>query len=139
AYFAHVQRQSEMDLRFARAATLDIAFRDLFRSGASRFESGPASWRGIFFRAKLENRQHPVAHELERLASFSRDYLDHRFEIIVEKADYFFTRQSVREHGEAAQIAEPNNRANRLAAATRDRAGQHAFSGPMADVSIHQM
>src|SRR5258708_7915120 len=139
ADFAHMQRQTEMDLRFVRAAPFEIALCDLLVGGTSGSESGAASWRRIFISAELENCQHSVAHKLERLASFCSDDLDHRFEIIIEQADYFFTRQRIGQSGEAAQIAEPDNRANIFAAAASDRAREHALASSMADVGIHQM
>ena len=39
ADFAHVQRETEMDLRFARVAAFEIALRDLLVGGASGSES----------------------------------------------------------------------------------------------------
>src|SRR5712671_1982745 len=78
ADFAHMQRQTEMDLRFASGAAFEIALCDLFRGGTSGSQSGAASWRRIFIRTELKNSQHSVAHKLERLASFGSDDPDHR-------------------------------------------------------------
>src|SRR5260221_8220659 len=92
---AQMQRQAEVYLGLAGYTALEISHRDLFRSRVSRSQSGRASLARIFVRAQLENRQHSVAHELERLAALRTYDIDHRFEVIVEQPDYFVARQRV--------------------------------------------
>ena len=65
--------------------------------------------------------------------------VNHRFEIVVEHRDQAIARKRIRERSEAAQVAEPDDRVDRLRRAARDRAREHPLSGAMADVGVHQM
>src|SRR5580704_3912619 len=122
---AKMQREPEMYLGIAGGVALQIS-RGYFFGGSPRgSESGSASLSRIFGRAQLENRQHPVAHELERLAAFRCNCINHRFEVVVEHRDYALARHRVGQRREASQIAKPDHRANRLAATARDRAREH--------------
>src|SRR5258708_12706631 len=81
---AQMQRQPEMYLGIAGGAALDISRSDLFRSRTRGSESGRASLARIFVRAQLEDCQHSVAHELERLTALPGNPLTPRSESAVQ-------------------------------------------------------
>ena len=62
----------------------------------------------------------------------------HAAEILVEQLDQRVARQLFGQAGEAAQVAQPDDRADGLAHAAPDRAVQHARAGLAADIGVEQ-
>jgi hypothetical protein len=86
-----------------------------------------------------EHRQHAVAHEFQDLAAGLGHRTTHDVEIIVEQRGDGVARQGVRRAREAAQVAVPDDRLDRLSAAALDLTGQDALSGGATDIGIEEV
>ena len=101
------------------------------RAGADRID--------FAFVGDAEDREQAVAHEFQHLAALG---LDRRREAVEEEIEQFDQRLPApwcRRVREAAHVGEPDHRADRLAVAAPDPAGQNALAGVPSDIGVQQV
>ena len=88
--------------------------------------------------AHVEDRQDPVAHELQDVAMVFVDRRHHAFEVVVHEGQKPVTRRRVGELRKALQIARPQRRADRFAGAALDRAAEDSLAGVLAEIGLDE-
>jgi hypothetical protein len=85
-----------------------------------------------------EDRQDPVAHELEHLALVGVNCLGQAAGIVIEQLQRRLRRSAVGDPREIRQIAEPNRGADGIGLATHDVAGEHTLGRVRAEIDVEQ-
>src|SRR5262245_8184273 len=131
--FAQMQRQAKANFWLLRSPPQHILFVDFGASAARSSKRGFAAL-GRTFLTQLEYREHRVPYELQSLPALRGYSIDHSFEIFVQEIQDTIARLCVRQSGEIAQVAIPDDCMDALAAATGDSARQHPRAGAMPNV-----
>ena len=136
-HFADMKRQTKAySVRIGKRVdgiNVDLGF----ARGGERAEAGLACIRHAF--SEGEDRQQPVANELEDLTAVPENRWNLTIEITVKRINQLLWRQPVRHRCKAAHIREPDHRMDRFGMASPNAPGQNALAGIMADIGIEQV
>ena len=91
------------------------------------------------FPRQREDRQQPVAHELEHLAAMVEDRRHLAVEILVEQVDQLLRRQPLGGGRKATHVREPDHGPDRFDVAAPDFAHQNPLARLAADIGVEQI
>jgi hypothetical protein len=138
-HFADMQSEPEAQTRPCRIVARGGQRLDLvlgFLRGPQRARADLADLGVLSY---VEDREQPVAHELE---DFPARRLDRRHETIVECVEYpnqGLRRNAVGELGEAAHVGEPDDGADRFGVSAPDAPRENPLAGLMPDIGVEKI
>ena len=121
-HIAEMERKIHLGNRQSGRATLGIERSHPRQGLLSNIERDRANIGALS--VELEDREQPIAEELQHFSAALLHRLDHTLEILVEHGDELLRRRTVSDSGEALEVAVPQHRANGLDRTAHDFAAE---------------